>query len=288
MLCDYGCGQEAKYQMTSGRWCCSKFPCQCIIIRKKNSKKNIGRVTSNETRKKLSSKLKGKKRTLEQRKKSSETRIGKNLGSNNPFFGRKHSNESIKKIRAANYRSFQNPNSIFNSKEYKEKQKESIKKFRQTLEGRKLCKKAANVRWADIKQHENQSKKISEKFKDPTFIESFRYSIEYKPNKKEEILLNLLNKILPNQYRYTGNRTFWVHKKNPDFKKNGKKKVIEHLGDYYHSEEFTGKSKKEHEIDLIEHYKKYGFFVLIIWENELNDLEKVRDKILNFNMAGDW
>ncbi len=24
LICDYGCGQEAKYQMTNGKWCCQK------------------------------------------------------------------------------------------------------------------------------------------------------------------------------------------------------------------------------------------------------------------------
>lgn len=36
-LCDYGCGREAKYQMTSGKWCCEDFYSKCPAIRKKNS-----------------------------------------------------------------------------------------------------------------------------------------------------------------------------------------------------------------------------------------------------------
>lgn len=35
--CDYGCGQEAKYQMKNGKWCCSKFVSSCRVIRNKNS-----------------------------------------------------------------------------------------------------------------------------------------------------------------------------------------------------------------------------------------------------------
>ncbi len=37
MLCDYGCGQEAKYQMSSGKWCCCESYNSCPAIRKKNS-----------------------------------------------------------------------------------------------------------------------------------------------------------------------------------------------------------------------------------------------------------
>lgn len=37
MLCDYGCGQEASYQLKNGKWCCCKRPNSCPVIRKKNS-----------------------------------------------------------------------------------------------------------------------------------------------------------------------------------------------------------------------------------------------------------
>jgi len=37
MLCDYGCGQDGKYTMTSGKKCCSKHHNSCPAIRKKNS-----------------------------------------------------------------------------------------------------------------------------------------------------------------------------------------------------------------------------------------------------------
>ena len=37
-ICDYGCGKEAKHQMSNGKWCCSKFYAQCDAIRIKNSK----------------------------------------------------------------------------------------------------------------------------------------------------------------------------------------------------------------------------------------------------------
>jgi len=36
-LCDYGCGQEAKYQLKNGKLCCSESHRNCIAIRKKIS-----------------------------------------------------------------------------------------------------------------------------------------------------------------------------------------------------------------------------------------------------------
>jgi hypothetical protein len=39
-ICDYGCGREAKYKMTSGKWCCEIFYSMCPAI--KNKTKNCG------------------------------------------------------------------------------------------------------------------------------------------------------------------------------------------------------------------------------------------------------
>ena len=35
MLCDYGCGNEAKYQLKNGKWCCSKHYNSCPAIKEK-------------------------------------------------------------------------------------------------------------------------------------------------------------------------------------------------------------------------------------------------------------
>jgi len=37
MKCEYGCGQEAKFQTKSGKWCCSKSPNSCPELKRKNS-----------------------------------------------------------------------------------------------------------------------------------------------------------------------------------------------------------------------------------------------------------
>ena len=36
-ICDYGCGQEAIFQLKSGKWCCSKSVNSCPEMRRKNS-----------------------------------------------------------------------------------------------------------------------------------------------------------------------------------------------------------------------------------------------------------
>jgi hypothetical protein len=96
-LCDYGCGQEAKYQITNGKWCCSKSYNSCPIIRKKGkktesrseetkrkmSKAKIGRSFSKEHKKKISEGKKGKPRipfSKEHKQKLSESKKGKKNG----------------------------------------------------------------------------------------------------------------------------------------------------------------------------------------------------------------
>lgn len=46
-LCDYGCGQEAKYQFKNGKWCCSKNHKSCPSLKNKgipDPKENIANV----------------------------------------------------------------------------------------------------------------------------------------------------------------------------------------------------------------------------------------------------
>ena len=75
-LCDYGCGQEAKYQFKNGKWCCSKYRTQCSYVR-------------NE----LSRRFKGENNIWYGKKRD---------GKNNPMWGKKHLNSTKRKIGLAN------------------------------------------------------------------------------------------------------------------------------------------------------------------------------------------
>lgn len=59
MLCYYGCGKEANYQLKNGKWCCSKSHNSCPIIKNKKSM----------------------------------------VGEKNPMYGKKHSKETLDKIK---------------------------------------------------------------------------------------------------------------------------------------------------------------------------------------------
>lgn len=36
-ICEYGCGKEAKFKLSNGKWCCSSHFSKCECMRKKNS-----------------------------------------------------------------------------------------------------------------------------------------------------------------------------------------------------------------------------------------------------------
>lgn len=98
-------------------------------------------------------------------------------------------------------------------------------------------------------------------------------------NKYEETLENLLNKIGLNEYKYVGDGKFTIERYNPDFINcNGKKKIIEFFGDYWHNR------KERIAIDKrkLRTYRKYGYDCLVIWGHNLSD-KNLTDHILRFH-----
>lgn len=100
------------------------------------------------------------------------------------------------------------------------------------------------------------------------------------PNSKEKILLDLLNMVLPNKYRYVGNHKRYVDRFCPDFIDSNQMKIIELFGDYWHSRP----NSEANDRLRIETYKKFGYKTLIIWERELKNIEILIQKILNFDL----
>ena len=108
--------------------------------------------------------------------------------------------------------------------------------------------------------------------------ENIIFNFKNLPNKPEKVLINLLNTILPNEYKYIGNCKLWIEDFNPDFINcNGQKKIIELFGDYWH------RNTQERDKNRLETYAKYGYNTLVIWEHELKDLHNVRNKILEWS-----
>lgn len=112
----------------------------------------------------------------------------------------------------------------------------------------------------------------------------YRNMFYLRPNKKEQKLIEMIkHNNLP--YKYVGDFKLWIDGRNPDFINcNGQKKVIELFGEYWHSKDINPKIPLKYTLNqTVQHYKKYGFECLVIWGKELNDLNNILNKIVEFD-----
>ncbi len=104
------------------------------------------------------------------------------------------------------------------------------------------------------------------------------------PNRPERRLRNGLNRMFPNEYKFVGDGSTFIGGKSPDFINiNGQKKIIEMFGTFWHSKEITGKTRKQEEQQRINHFAKYGYKALIVWQKELKDIPKLKRKLIEFH-----
>ena len=99
--------------------------------------------------------------------------------------------------------------------------------------------------------------------------------LNLKPNKPERLFLKLLNKLYPNEWKFTGDFSFILNGKSPDFTNcNGQKKLIELYGDYWH--------RNDDPQDRIDEFAQFGYKTLVIWENELKNIDRVIKRVNKF------
>ena len=111
---------------------------------------------------------------------------------------------------------------------------------------------------------------------DPIKARKHFEALRRKPTSIEVQLQALLDKHFPGEWKYVGDGYTWIAGKNPDFLNvNCQKTLIEIFGSYWH--------KPEDEQIRIDHFSKYGFRTLVIWDYELDDLEKVVQHIQEFS-----
>jgi len=132
---------------------------------------------------------------------------------------------------------------------------------------RRCCSCSSKLKWND------------KEFKDRVITASM-LGRQVKPNKPEKLLNELLRELLLKEYKFVGDGKLIIDGFCPDFiNTNGQKKIIELYGDYWHNK--TG--MKERDERRLKAYKKYGYKTLIVWENELKDINKLTDKLIKFN-----
>ena len=172
-----------------------------------------------------------------------ECRKGKFMGKNSPRWNKHHTKEARRKISQGNKN--------------------------------KIVSKMTRIKMGIASKKRWRNKLYREK----TLLKIFRAQ-KLKPNKPEKALKKLLNRLLPNEYKYVGNGKIVIDRFNPDFiNVNGQKKIIELYGDYWHNLS----SYKKRDRRRVRIYKKYGYKTLIIWQHELKDLNRTKNRILNFH-----
>jgi galactokinase/mevalonate kinase-like predicted kinase len=159
--------------------------------------------------------------------------------------------------------------SVFNSPEYRQKQ---------SLAGKKRYIENPNSALKGIRKAQEV---LRNKLKDKEYRERWVKTMATRlanavPSSLEKIVINIIDEICPNEFAYNGDaRVGVIGRKIPDFINiNGKKKLIEVNGNYWHN-------KKDHKKRVSE-FKQLGWETLTIWEDELKNIEKVKSKIKTY------
>ena len=174
-------------------------------------------------------------------------------GERSPMYEKHHSEKAKKKIPEAHKGERNHMYGKHHSKETKGKLPEAFKGEKHPFFG---------------KHHTEEAKrKIREARKHRKFPKS--------KTKPELIFLEMCKKNNID-FQYTGDGSLWIGKKgekhlNPDFiEANGKKIVVEIMGDYWHSPLLNSKLSPSANLNYRKnHYKKYGWNSIFIWESDL-------------------
>lgn len=223
--------------------------------KRKISEANKGKIFSLETRKKMS--IAAKKRIANRPK-----------GYKSHMIGKKLSAETRAKISAAN-KGRKMPIAVrkkISERNIGRKSPDSVRKAVALANKNRVWKQSSR---------DSISKKFKEYWKSEEFVKKIQESRAIKPNKPEKKILNLLDRIYPNEWKYTGDFSFMVDGKSPDFTNcNGKKLLIEHYGTYWH--------RGDDPEDRKAIFRKFGYRTLVIWENELKDSIALETTIKDF------
>lgn len=114
-------------------------------------------------------------------------------------------------------------------------------------------------------------------WQDPEFVRKQVRARAKPKNKFETSVENILNGLCSGEYPFVGDGKFFIGTKNPDFVNISQKKIIEAYGEYWH--------KPEEEQQRIDLFAKEGYQTLIIWDYELKNMDKLKEKILEFHVG---
>lgn len=216
----------------------------------------------------------GKHHSKETKRKISESHVGKR----NPMYGRIFTEEHRAKLSKAKKGKPPNNRELLAAISASRKGRNDW----MSEETRRKISQSVSSLWRNHQYRKAMSDihKISttKKWQNPEFrqrqIEAILRRLNIKPNKPEQKVISLIDaNHLP--FKYVGNGEFILGGKCPDFlNTDGKKQLIELFGTYWHSLFDVA--------ERTDHFRQYGFNTLIIWEDELEDGDRVLKKIKQF------
>lgn len=241
-------------------------------------------IYSDETRKKMSESRKGRKASDETKRRMSEAGKGvpqpEGFGEKLRimFTGRTYTEETHRRMSEAGKKR------AAPSDEARKRMSLASKGKCKSLEHSANIQKAQKKYWGENPKpptSEKTRKLLSLKSKENWGNQEYVYKVmanrkfynrQHEMNKPESKLFALLQDNWPGEWKYVGNGEVRLGRKNPDFINiNGKKLIIEMFGDYWH--------RNHDPKDKENHYSKYGFKTLVIWEKELENIDLVKNRV---------
>jgi len=127
------------------------------------------------------------------------------------------------------------------------------------------------------------SKALKRNWQDPDYVYKIMLARQIKPNRAERKLDAILQEVCPGEFALNVRANIMVlGGKVPDFVNvNGKKQLIELYGDYFHDPKHFPDIQSPQE--RIDYFRQFGDWdTLIIWEHELKDEVKLKQKLRAF------
>lgn len=132
----------------------------------------------------------------------------------------------------------------------------------------------------------NHSMVMKELWQNSDFVQKQMKARMATPNKLEHSIGVVADYCFPNRFECVSDGKVIIGGRCPDFIDEENHLIIEGFGDYWHGLEVTGMTNEEAVIERTEHFAKYGYKTLVIWENEMKNINNVRTKILAFCNGG--
>jgi len=170
---------------------------------------------------------------------------------------------------------------------FRRKTTKAIKRRWEDEDFRARWRKSHKAAISSREYRESAAIRMKQLWQDDEFVMKVFDGINRRPNIPE----SLINTITPSNIKYTGDGSFWRtlpsgRHSNPDFivePIEKTRKVIYHHGIFWHRDELHDRGET-----LINLWKEIGYDCLVIWQDELADLDKVLAKIADFIGQDTW